>query len=267
MEITKNKEGVSLKKHIVSLDKTLVSLAKKNGYDLSNHKAVVVVELDHSGSMKPLYKNGSVQNFLTRLMPIALKFDDNKELDVLIYSDDFKQIEPITLNNFDNYVENIIKEDDYHYGGTQFAPVLEYTLSKYFGVGVGNYDVLKQVNKDLLSRVISKLSFLTKKDKFQTSVPDDMPIYVMFLTDGYNSDMDRTCNLIKLSSKYHMFIQIIGIGDLDLCNFKKLSTVGGRMHNNTDFFKMDTLNSLTDEELYNKLMLNYSKWLKEINLI
>ena len=49
--------------------------------NLLNTKARVAVALDFSGSMSRLYKDGSVQAVIERLLPIAVQFDDNGEMD------------------------------------------------------------------------------------------------------------------------------------------------------------------------------------------
>ena len=81
-EIPNNAAGLSLQKSVISLDKTLISLEKKSGFSFDGHRAKVAVAMDFSGSMSSLYRNGSVQSVLSRLMPLALRFDDNGELDV-----------------------------------------------------------------------------------------------------------------------------------------------------------------------------------------
>lgn len=45
---------------------------------LSNITSRVALVLDFSGSMRNLYKNGTVQSVIERIMPIAMQFDDNQ---------------------------------------------------------------------------------------------------------------------------------------------------------------------------------------------
>ena len=51
-----------------------ISLQKKN---IESIRMQVACAVDRSGSMHPLYNNRTVQEYMERLMPIGLKFDDN----------------------------------------------------------------------------------------------------------------------------------------------------------------------------------------------
>lgn len=66
-----------LEKSKVSLDKHLVNLKKEKKVDLTNLICRVIVIMDRSGSMNGRFRNGIVQNTLTRVFPLALKFDDD----------------------------------------------------------------------------------------------------------------------------------------------------------------------------------------------
>lgn len=87
-----------LNTHKVNLDKSIVSLQKKSGIDLGTHKARVVAVMDYSGSMSSRFTDfgaantNEVQRTLTKLFPFALKFDDNGELDVWLFSDSKKRL-------------------------------------------------------------------------------------------------------------------------------------------------------------------------------
>lgn len=77
---------IKLSKAEDSLNRHIVRLKKEKNIDLSNHRARVFVVLDRSGSMGHLYRNGAVQDVLTRLLPLALRFDDNGELEVYVFN-------------------------------------------------------------------------------------------------------------------------------------------------------------------------------------
>ena len=131
-EIPNTTAGLSLQKSVLSLDKTLITLEKKSGFSFDGHRAKVAVAMDYSGSMSSLYRNGAVQAVLTRLMPLALRFDDNGELDVWLFDNEYRRMPSMDLSNFDSYVDNEILRNRWHMGGTNYAPVLEDMLKKYF---------------------------------------------------------------------------------------------------------------------------------------
>lgn len=52
---------------------------------LTKVTARVGLVLDMTGSMRMLYKNGTVQNVVERVLAVADQFDDNGLLDVWVY--------------------------------------------------------------------------------------------------------------------------------------------------------------------------------------
>ena len=94
---TKELEKINLRKE------TLNKICLKKT-PLNNLTARVVVALDYSGSMRSLYKNGAVQDVLNRLLPLGLKFDDNGEVELHLFSNESWQIPSLNINNFYNYI-------------------------------------------------------------------------------------------------------------------------------------------------------------------
>lgn len=123
-KINLSKDKVSLEKHVVNLSKTVVNLSKENNVDLYNKKARVIVVLDYSGSMRKLYNDGTVQNTLTRLVPIGLTFDDNGAIEAYIFRHDGVKLTDITLDNYNNYVDNFINNKVGKYGRTVYSAAL-----------------------------------------------------------------------------------------------------------------------------------------------
>lgn len=221
--------GISLKKSVISLDKSLISLEKKSGFNFDGHRAKVAVVMDYSGSMSDLYRSGAVQDVLTRLMPLALRFDDNGELDVWIFDDRYHRLESMTLDNFETYVRSEIMDKGYRMGCTSYAPVLEDVLHKYFVEDVSSSDI---------------------------------PTFVIFITDGANDDKRATDNIIKESSYKNIFIQFVGIGRSSFEYLEKLDDLTGRPIDNTGFIKVSDMASVSDEGLYEMLLDQYPDWLK-----
>lgn len=238
IDLTKNipntVAGINLKKNVVNLDKCLVDLTKKSGLDMAYHRAKVAVVVDFSGSMSGLYRDGSVQRTLTRLVPLGLRFDDNGEVDVWLFHDGYKRLEGMDLTNFDNYVSEVIKKSGERYGGTSYSPVLGDVLRKY-------------VDEE----------------------PSSIPAFVMFITDGANDDKRKTDDIIRKSSKHNVFIQFVGL-DKDkrekFSYLRKLDDLSGRDVDNTGFFSIQDFDRLSDEELYNALLEQYIDWLKAMGI-
>ena len=91
--------------------------------NLLNTKARVAVALDFSGSMSRLYKDGSVQAVIERLLPIAVQFDDNGEMELWLFDNGYKRMPNISLNNYYGYIKREIL-DNIHFCGIKadFSP-------------------------------------------------------------------------------------------------------------------------------------------------
>ena len=221
--------GINLKKSVISLDKSLISLEKKSGLSFADHRAKVAVVMDYSGSMSSLYRSGAVQEVLTRLMPLALRFDDNGELDVWLFHHHYYRVESMNLNNFENYVKDEITSKNYRMGTTSYAPVLEDVLRKYF---------------------------------VEDAATSNIPTFVVFITDGSNDDKRATNEIIKESSYKNIFIQFVGIGNERFEYLERLDDLTGRPVDNTGFIKVSDMARLSDEQLFDLLLDQYPDWLK-----
>lgn len=194
--------------------------------ELSNVIARVCVVMDYSYSMEGLYDRGVVQTLFERLLPIAIKFDDNGELESWIFSNSFERLESITEDNFYGYVNREIRR--YRMGGTEYTPVMR--------------DVVK---------------------KYVKEEPSNVPTYVIFITDGDNSDKKETDKVIIESSKNNIFWQFVGIGDNNFNYLMKLDEMDGRYVDNANFFKCNNINKVSDNELYEKLLAEFPEWIEK----
>lgn len=230
-----NNPTISLEKSKVVLEKTIVDLSKKSKISLNVHKAKVAVVMDKSGSMHCDFYNGNVQALLTRLLPLALKFDDNGELEVFVFDTNCKLITPsMTINNFSSYVNtNIVNKGYAPMGGTSYAPVIKTTLKK-----------MDCYNKN-----------------------NSIPCFVIVITDGENDDKMQTDEAIRMSSQFPIFYQFIGIGSSQFYYLQQLDNLTGRKVDNTAFISCRDISSMSDDELYAKLLEQYPQWLKDMHFI
>lgn len=212
------------------LERHIVRLKKEKNIDLRNHQARVFVVIDRSSSMRFLYCNGAVQDVLTRLLPLALKFDDNGELEVYVFNTYCTQIPSMNLKKYETYVEHeIIRKGFGPSGDTTYSPVIEQTISDY---NDGN----------------------------------PSPAFGIFITDGENDDANTTDKAIRKSSKYKIFYQFVGIGYENFRYLQKLDDLDGRDVDNTAFIKVSDFSQLDDEQLYAKLLEQYPQWLRAMNI-
>lgn len=213
--------------NLLDLRKTTVANICESIPDLQNMRARVALVLDFSGSMGSMYKDGTVQAAIERIMPIASQFDDDGELDLWIFENSYRRLESVNMNNFYGMAKKIYEE--YSMGGTNYCPVMRDVVRKY-----------------------------TEEDRSY------LPAYVFFLTDGDNSDKSTTQNLIKTTCKEPIFWQFIGLGTDSMKFLEKLDDMKGRSIDNADFFRLPKPNHISDEDLYAKIFNEYPEWVKTV---
>lgn len=211
---------------MLDLRKNTVSNIVAGIPNLSNITSRVALVLDFSGSMRSMYNDGTVQSIIERIMPIAMQFDDNGELDLWIFDHGFHRLDGVTIDNFYGLAQNILKR--YNMGGTNYAPVINDVYKKYI------------------------------KEE-----PAKLPNYVIFITDGDNSDKFEATSAIKKVSEAPIFWQFIGIGNSSFDYLEKLDTMSGRYIDNANFFAIHNINEMNDNELYSRLFAEYPNWLQD----
>lgn len=217
---------IDMSKSEENLNKVLIDMSKSSKIDMTKHEAKVALAMDFSGSMDSLYYNGSVQAVITRLLPIALKFDDNGELESWLFSNGSHKLDPVNADNYQTYVDDYMLSSGMNMGGTNYAPVLK--------------DIVKYCNRQKSSNI---------------------PAFIIFITDGANWDTSETDQIIREISKYNMFIQFVGIGNDRFDYLRKLDDLDGRDNDNTGFIAVKDMNRMSDLELYTELLRQYKDWL------
>jgi vWA found in TerF C terminus len=202
-----------------------IVLQKKN---LTNVTARVGLVLDISGSMRKLYKNGTVQRVVERILAVASQFDDDGALDIWVYDNEFSRLKPVTEHDFEGYVDQYILNNDliHKFGRNDEPPVMEDVIQKY-----------------------------TSED------PSKDPAFIVFINDG---GCKKTIKKpVAASSDKPLFWQFVGIGDSNFEVLEKLDEMDGRYIDNANFFHIKDIETISDNELYDLLLNEFPDWLKE----
>ncbi|MDM5226870.1 VWA domain-containing protein [Cytobacillus sp. NJ13] len=200
-------------------------LEKKN---LTNVTARVGLVLDISGSMRKLYKNGTVQRVVERILAVASQFDDDGALDIWVYDNEFSRLKPVTEHDFEGYVDQYILNNDliHKFGRNDEPPVMEDVIQKY-----------------------------------TTEDPSSDPAFIVFINDG---GCKRTIRKpVTASSDKPLFWQFVGIGNSNFEVLEKLDEMDGRYIDNANFFHIKDIETISDNELYDLLLNEFPDWLKE----
>jgi len=220
--------------------------ANKN---IAGLRAQVVLVLDRSGSMESLYNSGFVQRLLERLVPVAMQFDDNGEMEMYLFQNNcVKHDKNINEKNVDGLINREITERKYSYGGTAYAPPIQQIVKDY-------------VRHETIEKKGGFFGF--GKTTTNTNITSTDPVYVIFITDGENSDRTAAENAIKEASKFGIFFQFVGIGNAKFAFLDQLDTMEGRTVDNANFFQANDLDKLSDEDLYGRLLAEFPEWVQK----
>ncbi|MFO1373420.1 MAG: VWA domain-containing protein [Agitococcus sp.] len=234
VEQPKSPPKLSLEKKVAKDAPQLLSLAKKAQISLEKKKlgdvqAQVALVLDASGSMFHQYFDGTVQKVIERILPLAVHFDDDGALDCWGFGCLAYKLDSVTLKNVKNYTKHQRLDDDRG-------------LSR-FDIGNDEPVVIKEIIK------------YYKKSK------SSLPAYVVFISDGGVGSDDEIEELLRESASLPIFWQFVGIGGSDYGILENLDTMMGRVVDNCNFFALDDLHQISEQELYDRLLEEFPQWL------
>lgn len=202
--------------------------------------------LDISGSTKEMYKKGIIQETVDRLLAIALKFDDNGQIDMWSFTDGFDRLETASAIDYGNYVNKHILENPgvTKWGSTSYAPVIGDMVRFYYGGG----DALA-----FLGRLFGA------KSAASSGAP--LPTMILFITDGANTDHAATEQILSECENRNVYFQMIGVGPAREFGFIK--QVASALPN-VGFVNFSSLD-VSDEVIYESLISEeFCTWVKTV---
>nr|WP_314420238.1 VWA domain-containing protein [uncultured Erwinia sp.] len=226
---------VSLEKKLEAKAPRLVSLAKNATVSLSKHRlndiqARVAFVLDASGSMTKQFKQGNVQAVLDRIAVLAVQFDDDGSMDVWGFAERHAKYPDVTLDNLDGYIDAI--RTGGKRGWLELLP------------GLGGTNNEPPVMEEIV-------------DSFRHS---DLPVYVVFITDGGISKTRQIKEAIRRSANYPIFWKFVGLGGSNYGILENLDDFSDRRVDNSHFFAIDDFAKMSSERLYDLLLEEFRPW-------
>ncbi|MBL1265465.1 VWA domain-containing protein [Methylomicrobium sp. RS1] len=224
-------QTLSLEKKMAAGSPKLVELAKKATVSLAKYRldatiARVGLVLDASGSMSGQYSKGRVQEVIERLLPLAVHFDDDGELDVWAFSRKVLALPPATLANYADYVNSAER-------------------------GWRNWGMMSINNEPAVIEQVIEHYRGTR-----------LPVLVIFVSDGGVSRNKEIKDLLIHAASLPIFWQFVGIGGRQYGILEKLDTMAGRIVDNCGFFALDDLHSISEQALYDRLLGEFPQWLE-----
>ncbi|MFF0476104.1 vWA domain-containing protein [Streptomyces sp. NPDC004284] len=214
----------------------LVSLYKEAGASLVRHgisgqRVAVYLVIDHSGSMRPYYANGTVQALADRVLGLSAHLDDDGRVPVVFFSTDIDAETDIRLDDHVGRIDRIVAGLG-HMGKTSYHLAMDAVIDHYLDSG------------------------------------STAPALVVFQTDGGPIDKLAAERYVCKAARLPIFWQFIGFGDPGSRQFEflrrldELSVPERRPLDNVGFFHAGQDPSrVPDAELYDRLVSEFPAWL------
>lgn len=198
---------------------------------------------DASGSMTRHYRSGFMQHLNECLLAVGVKFDDNREMDVKMFSDSSYDLPGMTEENFENYIkDNILNSKENIWGITNYAPPIESFVKDWFSGCVEKVKKPSVFGSLFGSKTVEK--YIPREEQ--------MPGFLMFQTDGSLHDEAETIKILDFINKnLNMFIVFIAVGEEEDFTFvKKMAEI----YDNVDCVMFDGQTSIDEDTLYDTLI-------------
>ncbi|MGW7430734.1 vWA domain-containing protein [Streptomyces sp. NPDC054861] len=214
---------------LVSLYKTAGVSLRKHG--MSGQRVAVYLVLDYSGSMKPYYRDGSVQALADQVLGLSAHLDDDGRVPVVFFSTDIDAETDIALADHQGRVDRIVAGLG-HMGKTSYHLAMDAVIDHYLDSGA------------------------------------TAPALVVFQTDGGPINKLAAERYLCKAAKLPIFWQFIGFGDPGSRQFEflrrldELPVPEKRPVDNAGFFHAGKdPRRVPDAELYDRLVADFPAWL------
>lgn len=216
---------------LVSLYKTAGASVERLG--LGAERAAVYLVVDYSGSMKPYYRDGSVQELADRVLGLSAHLDDDGLVPVVFFSTDVDTVTEIAIDDHRGSVERIVAGLG-HMGRTSYHLAMDAVIDHYLDSGASD------------------------------------PALVVFQTDGGPTSRPAAERYLCKAARLPMFWQFVGFGDARSRQFDflrkldELPVPEKRVVDNAGFFHVGSdPRRMSDAELYDRLLGEFPLWLAE----
>lgn len=211
---------------LVNLVKTAaVSLVKNR---VSGQRAAVYLVLDRSGSMRRYYRDGSVQRLAEQTLALAANLDDDGVVPVVFFSTEVDGTAEISLDAYRDRIA-ALHESMGHMGRTNYHLAMQAVIDHYQACGAED------------------------------------PAFVVFQTDGSPTSKAAAEHVLCTAARLPIYWQFIGFGGDDFRFLRRLDDLpvpGRRAVDNAGFFAAgDAPGSLSDADLYDRLLGGFPQWL------
>lgn len=229
---------------LLSLAKTASQQVDLSG--LNGQRAKVAIALDFSVSMTKAYRSGAMQRLVEKALALATQFDDDGAIDFFIFDTTAKYLGEIGLKDFAGAVDRLTAGR--RKGSTNYAHTF-LTVRDHFGFAPPAPP--KKGFFGFLRAQPAKVE------------PAELPVYVIFLTDGGPNSKAEAKQALTDVSTAPIFWKFLSIGPEPMPFLEKLDTLKERFIDNANYEPIGDVDAIGDAELFRKMLEEFPDWLRE----
>ncbi|MEV4611726.1 VWA domain-containing protein [Kitasatospora sp. NPDC049258] len=198
---------------------------------LDGTRAAVYLVLDRSGSMRPFYRDGTVQHFAEQVLALCARLDDDGVVPVVFFSTGVDGVAELSLAEHRGRIAELHASYG-HLGRTNYHLAMKAVIAHYQRSGAVD------------------------------------PALVVFQTDGGPTARGAAQDMLCLAAELPLYWQFVGFGDPGdqefafLRRMDELAVPGRRPIDNAGFFPAGRApGTVPDGELYDRLLDGFPQWL------
>ncbi|WP_330179248.1 VWA domain-containing protein [Nocardia sp. NBC_01503] len=250
IRLTKGEEQLPIdmrKRLSLRKEQVAVSLAK---HGVSHLNARVILVLDASGSMTPLYAKQLVHRVVERMAAVAAQLDDNGAMQAWTFATNPARLPDLTVADMPQWISLHVRCGQLSlFGGRRRArDARQPGQVDMRAVGIQNEE----------QKVIAEVRNYVRAE------PQAMPTLVLFFSDGgvyKNREIEQE---LRAAVEEPIFWQFVGLGTRSGYGvLERLDTMSGRRVDNVGFFAVDDIDQITDPELYDRILTEFPSWINE----
>ncbi|MFE9514323.1 VWA domain-containing protein [Streptomyces sp. NPDC006643] len=246
--LTKGEERlpVDMRKRLsLRKEQVAVSLDK---HGVTGVVARVILVLDASGSMAALYSRGVVKNVAERMAAVAAQLDDDGEMQAWTFATNPARLPDLTIGELPEWLRLHVRVGQMSLFGRKKPPR---------GQVPGQVDMRAVGFQNEEQKVIAEVRAYVREN------PVPAPTLVLFFSDGgvyRDNEIERE---LRAAVEEPVFWQFVGLGRANYGVLERFDTMAGRRVDNVGFFAVDDIESVSDPELYDRLLSEFPSWLRD----
>ncbi|MET8827586.1 VWA domain-containing protein [Streptomyces sp. NPDC004610] len=244
--LTKGEEQlpVDMRKRL-SLRKEQVAVSlRKHGAE--GVVARVILVLDASGSMSPLYTRGVVADVVERMAAVAAQLDDDGEMQAWTFASNPARLPDLRLGELPEWLRLHVRVGQLSLFGRK---------KPQRGLQPGQVDMRAVGIQNEEQKVIAEVR------DYVRGHPAAAPTLVLFFSDGGVYRNDQIERELREAVEEPVFWQFVGLGKANYGVLERFDTLPGRRVDNVGFFAVDDISSVPDAELYDRLLSEFPNWI------